>query len=112
MVLMLTIVKDTWLKISQAQSADLADNQKHFVAAGKQFALLDCHQEDNHLWIVLSQDAAQQFSGQSTWYAYVPDVQVSQDEEIFEPPRVAAMRKDTGTPSNNPVKPKPPKRKP
>lgn len=84
MALMLTIVKDTWLKISQAQSSSLADDQKHSVSAGKQFPLLDCQREDDHVKITLSQDAAQQFSAQSIWYVYFPDVQVSQDGVILK----------------------------
>jgi len=99
MALMLTIVKDTWLKISQAQSADLADDQKHFVPAGKQFPLLDCQREDNHVRITLSQDAAQQFLGQSLWYVYFPDVQVLQGEKIL---KYGDKRPDTDTPQHNP----------
>ena len=79
MTLMLTTVKNTWLKVSQAQSADLANDQKHFAAVGKQFLLSDCKREDNHVKVTLSPDAAQQFSGHSIWYAYFPDVEVWQD---------------------------------
>ena len=79
MALMLTIVKDTWLKVSQAQSADLAEDQKHFVAVGQRFLLLDCEREDNHVKVTLSLGAAQPFSGRSIWYVYFPHVEVWQD---------------------------------
>ena len=95
MALMLTIVRDTWLKVSQAQSANLADDQKHFVAVGKQFLLSDCKRENNHIKVTLSPDAAQQFSGRSVWYVYFPDVEVWQDGTKL---KAGDKRPDTNAP--------------
>lgn len=99
MALMLTIVRDTWLKVSQAQSADLAEDQKHFAAEGKQFLLLDCEREDDHVKVTLSPDAAQEFSGDSIWYVYFPSVEVWQDGTKLE---AGDKRLETDTPKRNP----------
>jgi len=99
---MLTIVKDTWLKVSQAQSADLADDQKHLAGMGQQFLLSDCEREDNHVKVTLSPDAAKQFSGHSIWYVYFPDVEVSRDGKTL---KAGDDRAETDETIHNPLPP-------
>jgi hypothetical protein len=73
MTAILTIVQDTWFTLSQSQSTDLPDDQKHHVAARSRFSLSNYEMEEDYYKITLDGD---QIDGHSTWFVSISDVEI------------------------------------
>ncbi|KAM3096011.1 hypothetical protein ACKFKG_12160 [Phormidesmis sp. 146-35] len=110
----LTIVQDTWLTLTQSQSTDLPDNQKHHVLAGESFALSSYEFEGEWLQLTLDRDRLSQpnpFGEHLIWYVNWADVIIDSPDprggdEFFEnEPRGGS---DADLIRSNPVPPPPP----
>jgi len=76
----LTVVSDTLFKLKPEQSSKLADSEKVFVKNGTTFLVNSyANPENNHVRVAL-QGAFLGPSNLTTWYAYVPDIEISGTE--------------------------------
>ncbi|QYO62904.1 C39 family peptidase [Leptolyngbya sp. 7M] len=78
----LKIDRDTWLKLSTAQSSALADDQKQAISAGTLLPISSYEIVGDHLKVSLGTDAQDQqlsYQGHNTWYVFRPDVEILQD---------------------------------
>jgi len=73
----LTIVQDTWFTLSQSQSTDLPDDQKHHVLADESFLLSSCEPDADANFFAITLDG-DQIDGHSTWFVSVSDVQIEE----------------------------------
>ncbi|KAM3097335.1 hypothetical protein ACKFKF_20390 [Phormidesmis sp. 146-12] len=112
----LTIVQDTWLTLTQSQSTDLPDNQKHHVLAGEIFTLLSYEVMGDFMRVTLDHDRLSEsnpFNKIPIWYVNWADVRIIQNSPVRlasfsnkNSNRVSSQtlvfaKKDTDTPVKN-----------
>jgi len=82
MTYILKINRDTWLKLSTAQSAALSADQKQAISAGTSLTISTYEIVGDHIKVSLGKDAQGKqltYQGRNTWYAFRPDVEIWQD---------------------------------
>lgn len=70
----LTILQDTYLKLSTKQAFELTDAQRYFVKAGTEFNVLAHRAEGNHAVVTLDHEI-QPFD-RNTWYAFSKHIRI------------------------------------
>jgi GH24 family phage-related lysozyme (muramidase) len=76
---------DSYLKLSEAQSSDLSDEEKEFVKAGSEYPIVAYSAARNHVRVTFGKTAAGEqvfFKGKNTWYIYQPGVDILRDGAV------------------------------
>lgn len=78
---------DSYLKLSEAQSSDLSDEQKVFVKAGSEYPIVAYGTARNHVRVTFGKTASGEqifFNGKNTWYIYQPSVDILRDGAVVQ----------------------------
>lgn len=78
----LKVDRDTWLKLSTAQSTKLPDDQKQAVSTGTILPISSYEIMGNYIKVSLGDDAQGKqlaYQGHNTWYVFRPHVEILQD---------------------------------
>jgi GH24 family phage-related lysozyme (muramidase) len=76
---------DSYLKLSEAQSSDLSDDEKEFVKAGSEYPIVAYSVARNHVRVTFGKTASGEqvfFKGKNTWHIYQPSVDVLRDGTV------------------------------
>ncbi len=86
MAYIMKVDQDTWLKQSTAQSQNLPDNLKQWIASGTRLPLLNYEPLGNHVKVTLGtnpQGEQLTYQARNTWYVFRPAVEILQNDKVL-----------------------------